>query len=37
MLRVTGKGNKTRVVPVLPIVREAVERYLALCPLQLGL
>ena len=37
MLRVTGKGNKTRVVPVLPIVREAVERYLALCPLKLGL
>ena len=25
MLRVTGKGGKTRVVPVLPIVREAVE------------
>jgi integrase/recombinase XerC len=36
MLRVTGKGNKTRVVPVLPIVREAVERYLKLCPLKLG-
>jgi integrase/recombinase XerC len=36
MLRVTGKGKKTRVVPVLPIVREAVERYLALCPLKLG-
>ena len=36
MLRVTGKGGKTRVVPVLAIVREAVERYLALCPLKLG-
>lgn len=36
MLRVTGKGDKTRVVPVLPIVREAVERYLALCPMRLG-
>jgi integrase/recombinase XerC len=32
MLRVKGKGGKTRVVPVLPIVREAVERYLKLCP-----
>jgi integrase/recombinase XerC len=36
MLRVTGKGSKTRVVPVLPLVREAVERYLALCPIKLG-
>jgi len=36
MLRVTGKGNKTRVVPVLPIVREVIERYVALCPLNLG-
>jgi integrase/recombinase XerC len=36
MLRVTGKGDKTRVVPVLPIVREAVERYLKLCPIELG-
>jgi integrase/recombinase XerC len=36
MLRVTGKGAKTRVVPVLPVVRAAVERYLALCPLKLG-
>ena len=36
MLRVTGKGDKTRVVPVLPIVREAVERYIALCPIELG-
>jgi integrase/recombinase XerC len=36
MLRVTGKGDKTRVVPVLPILREAAERYLALCPFELG-
>lgn len=36
MLHVTGKGNKTRVVPALPIVREAVERYLSLCPVRLG-
>ncbi|HEY6917101.1 MAG TPA: tyrosine recombinase XerC [Allosphingosinicella sp.] len=31
-LTVTGKRNKTRIVPLLPPVREAVERYLALCP-----
>jgi integrase/recombinase XerC len=36
MLRVTGKGSKTRVVPVLPIARQAVEAYLALCPMRLG-
>jgi integrase/recombinase XerC len=36
MLRVTGKGDKTRVVPVLPIVRQAVEHYLSLCPIKLG-
>ncbi|MGA7544768.1 MAG: tyrosine recombinase XerC [Methyloceanibacter sp.] len=35
MLRVHGKGDKTRVVPVLPVAREAVERYLALCPVKL--
>ena len=29
---VTGKGNKQRLVPVLPVVREAVEDYLAACP-----
>jgi integrase/recombinase XerC len=36
MLRVMGKGSKMRVVPVLPIVREAVERYLVLLPQKLG-
>ncbi|MEM8644314.1 MAG: tyrosine recombinase XerC [Pseudomonadota bacterium] len=35
-LRVIGKGIKTRVVPVLPVAREAVERYLELCPKSLG-
>ncbi len=34
-LRVTGKGGKVRVVPVLPAVAQAVARYLALCPLPL--
>ncbi|MDF0544530.1 tyrosine recombinase XerC [Sphingobium sp. H39-3-25] len=31
-IRVTGKRNKTRVIPVLPQVRAAVESYVALCP-----
>jgi integrase/recombinase XerC len=31
-LTVTGKRNKTRVVPLLAPVRAAVERYLQLCP-----
>lgn len=31
-LRITGKGGKTRITPVLPRVREAVDAYLALCP-----
>ncbi len=34
-LRITGKGNKTRIVPVLPAVTEAVDRYAALCPFDL--
>ena len=29
---VTGKGNKQRVVPLLPLVREAVADYVAKCP-----
>ena len=31
-LLVTGKRNKTRIVPLLAPVKEAIERYLALCP-----
>lgn len=31
-LLVTGKGNKQRIVPVLPVVREAIADYLAACP-----
>ncbi len=31
-MNITGKGGKTRMVPVLPVAREAVERYLDLCP-----
>jgi integrase/recombinase XerC len=31
-LTVTGKGSKTRIVPVLPAVREAIEAWLALHP-----
>lgn len=36
VLRITGKGGKERLVPVLPIAREAVMRYLALCPYPQG-
>ncbi|HVO15647.1 MAG TPA: tyrosine recombinase XerC [Alphaproteobacteria bacterium] len=31
-MTITGKGNKTRLVPVLPAVREAIADYLAACP-----
>ncbi len=34
-LRITGKGNKTRIVPLLAVVIEAVEKYRALCPYHL--
>lgn len=34
-LRITGKGNKTRIVPLLPVVVEAVETYRELCPYHL--
>ncbi len=32
VLRITGKGGKERVVPVLPTARDAVENYLRACP-----
>lgn len=35
-LTVTGKGNKQRMLPVLPVVHEAVQAYLKLCPWQPG-
>ena len=31
-LLIHGKGGKQRLVPVLPVVREAIENYLAVCP-----
>ncbi|MDZ4093486.1 MAG: tyrosine recombinase XerC [Paracoccaceae bacterium] len=35
VLRITGKGGKQRLVPVLPAARDAVARYAALCPYDL--
>ncbi|MFM5917288.1 MAG: tyrosine recombinase XerC [Novosphingobium sp.] len=35
-LVVTGKGNKQRVVPLLPLVRDAVTDYLSKCPWPVG-
>ncbi|MEO6014891.1 MAG: tyrosine recombinase XerC [Devosia sp.] len=34
-LRVTGKGNKTRLVPLIDNVRAAIQTYLELCPFPL--
>ena len=34
-LRVTGKRSKTRVVPIVPAVREAIEDYVRQCPFPL--
>lgn len=33
---ITGKGNKQRLVPVLPIVMSAIEDYLQSCPITIG-
>lgn len=32
VIRIIGKGNKMRLVPLLPKVRQSVEHYLKLCP-----
>ena len=31
-IRILGKGNKERLVPILPIAKKAIENYLKLCP-----
>lgn len=35
-LRITGKGGKTRIVPLMAVAREAVATYLKLCPYHPG-
>ncbi|MGB1970002.1 MAG: tyrosine-type recombinase/integrase, partial [Paracoccaceae bacterium] len=35
-LKITGKGGKERLVPILPLIAEAVARYLHLCPFTLS-
>lgn len=35
-LRITGKGGKTRIVPLLQAARDGVEDYLRLCPIPLA-
>lgn len=37
MLSITGKGNKQRLVPILPVVADAVGAYLEACPYPLAL
>lgn len=34
-LRIIGKGKKTRLVPILNIIREKVQTYIAMCPYKL--
>ena len=36
VLTITGKGAKTRIVPVLPVAQAAVAQYLGLCPFALA-
>lgn len=35
-LRITGKGDKERLVPVLPVAAAAIEAYVAVCPFDLS-
>jgi integrase/recombinase XerC len=35
-MRVTGKGNKTRLVPLLPAVRARIDAYISACPYALA-
>lgn len=35
-LLITGKGGKTRMVPILPVVRDAIKSYLQQCPFDLA-
>jgi integrase/recombinase XerC len=35
-LSIVGKGNKERIVPVLPVVREAADAYVKICPFPLA-
>ncbi|WP_292287453.1 tyrosine recombinase XerC [Marivita sp.] len=34
-IRITGKGGKERVVPVLPVARQALATYIAACPFEM--
>lgn len=36
VLRITGKGGKQRIVPLLPIIVTAIGRYINLCPFELA-
>lgn len=36
VLRINGKGGKTRLVPVVPVAKEAVAEYVRLCPYDLA-
>ena len=35
-LRIKGKGNKERIVPLLPIVNQSIDNYIAACPYKLS-